>query len=56
MEEAVRQPQCLSCAKGENEIPLVILQYGGKKVHICPQCLPVLIHHPERLVEKVASA
>jgi hypothetical protein len=56
MEETVAHVRCLSCAKGEHETPLVILQFGGKKIHICPQCLPVLIHHPEKIVEKVASA
>jgi hypothetical protein len=56
MEETVRPVRCLSCAKGEDETPLVILQFGGKKIHICPQCLPLLIHHPERIAEKVASA
>jgi hypothetical protein len=25
------------------------LSYAGKELSICPQCLPVLIHKPERL-------
>lgn len=47
---------CLSCGKDEGEIPLVVLQYAGKKIHICPHCLPVLIHHTERLAEKITAA
>jgi hypothetical protein len=26
-----------------------------KSVWICPQCLPNLIHHPEKLTEKLAK-
>ena len=51
-----KSPVCLSCGKGEEEIPLLMMQYAGKQVHICPHCLPVLIHHTERLAEKIAEA
>ncbi len=27
--------------------------YQSKEIHICPQCLPVLIHKPEKLAEKL---
>lgn len=49
-------PACLSCGKGEDELPLLILRYSGKQIHICPHCLPVLIHHTERLAEKITLA
>lgn len=46
---------CLSCNRDEHETPLVILAFRGKEARICPQCLPVLIHHIERLEEKLGS-
>lgn len=49
-----KTPQaCLSCATTEMETPLLVLQVAGKAAHICPQCLPALIHHPDRLTEKL---
>jgi hypothetical protein len=42
---------CLSCGRIDEEIPLVALRYRARVAHICPQCLPVLIHHAEQLVE-----
>jgi hypothetical protein len=44
---------CISCEKTDQQIPLLQLVYQGKEVFICPQCLPVLIHKPEKLEEKL---
>lgn len=44
---------CLNCARTEEKIPLFDLQYQGKAFYICPQCLPLLIHKPEKLVDKL---
>lgn len=41
--------QCFNCGRPESEAPLVALRSAGKALWICPQCLPVLIHHPEQL-------
>ncbi len=41
------------CNRSETEFPLVVLQFNNKKLHICPQCLPVLIHKPEQVEEKL---
>jgi NMD protein affecting ribosome stability and mRNA decay len=46
---------CLSCGKSEEEIPLVLLCYVSREAHVCPQCLPVLIHHTDRLAERLAK-
>jgi hypothetical protein len=27
--------------------------YRGQEVYICPQCLPLLIHQPEKLAEEL---
>ncbi len=48
--------RCLNCGRTENEAPLVVLRYAGAPAWICPQCLPILIHHPEKLVDKLPGA
>jgi hypothetical protein len=35
------------------ERPLLVLRFQNKEVNICPQCMPILIHKPEELVEKI---
>ncbi len=47
---------CLNCARTEAQIPLVNLRYAGQEAWICSQCLPVLIHNPERLAGKLSGA
>ncbi len=47
---------CLSCGRSEDEFPVLVLRLSGREVHICPQCLPALIHHPDRLTEKLLAA
>jgi hypothetical protein len=44
---------CLNCECTEERIPLLALQFRGQAVHICPQCLPTLIHQPEKLAAKL---
>ena len=43
---------CLNCERTEEKIPLLTLQFRGETVYICPQCLPVLIHKPEKMAGK----
>jgi hypothetical protein len=45
--------KCLNCEKTEQEIPLLHLTFKGETKHICPQCLPVLIHKPQVLADKL---
>jgi hypothetical protein len=40
---------CINCHRTEEQIPLLALQFRQEQVHLCPQCLPVLIHKPEKL-------
>jgi transcription elongation factor Elf1 len=47
---------CLSCGQPESAAPLITLRYNGSQAWICSQCLPVLIHHPERLADKLDNA
>jgi hypothetical protein len=53
MNKETETHQCFNCGKTENDIPLVQLIYSGKPSWICPQCLPVLIHHIEQLKDKL---
>jgi hypothetical protein len=46
-------PACLNCNRTEQEYPLIKLTYQAKEVFICPQCLPILIHKPYQLAEKI---
>ena len=44
---------CLNCEKNEHETPLLRIFYKDAEVYICPQCLPILIHKPEKLSKKL---
>jgi hypothetical protein len=46
---------CLSCSRSEEQTPLIALQYAGGRLWICPQCLPVLIHHADQMADKLAE-
>lgn len=48
--------RCLNCNRSENEVPLVSLRAAGNPAWICPQCMPILIHHPERMAGKLKGA
>lgn len=50
------ESKCLVCQRSNYEIPLLQLQYDDENYYICPQHLPVLIHHPEELVGKLPGA
>jgi hypothetical protein len=56
MSEEKNVNHCLNCNASENEIPLVNLNYAGKKTFICSRCLPVLIHSPQKLIGKLDGA
>ena len=45
---------CLNCQRPESLVPLVSLRYQGSSAWICSQCLPVLIHDPQRLAGRLA--
>lgn len=44
---------CLHCEKTDQQVPLLRMIYRGEEILICPQCLPVLIHKPEKLDGKL---
>jgi len=47
---------CFNCEKPESETPLLHLHYGGEELWICSQCLPTLIHAPQKLTGKLKNA
>ncbi len=46
---------CLNCGASEMDRPLITLKFQEKDIFICPQCLPILIHSPQKLAEKLPS-
>jgi len=46
---------CLNCNISEQDRPLITLKFQEKEVYICPQCLPILIHKPYQLAEKLPN-
>ena len=44
---------CLNCGSSEQERPLLTIKFQGQEYYVCPQCLPVLIHKPGQLVDKL---
>jgi hypothetical protein len=49
-------PQCLYCKRSSQVVPLVALCYGDDELWICPQHLPILIHQPQDLIDKLPGA
>ncbi|MEW5830144.1 MAG: hypothetical protein AB1846_14720 [Chloroflexota bacterium] len=49
-------PVCLNCNTSADEKPLLALAFKDQTLHICPQCLPVLIHKPANLAGKLEGA
>jgi hypothetical protein len=47
---------CLNCKRPETVIPLVNLRYSGIQAWICSQCLPILIHNPQKLTGRLPGA
>jgi hypothetical protein len=47
---------CVNCEKSDRETPLLHLQYCGEELWICSQCLPTLIHAPQKLDGKIKNA
>ena len=50
------ETKCLNCERTSQQVPLIALAYRGETLHICPQCLPSLIHQPQNLVDRLPGA
>ena len=44
---------CLNCGASEQERPLLTLKFQGNEVYLCPQCMPIMIHKPHQLADKL---
>ena len=44
---------CLNCGSSDQERPLMTIKFQGQEYFVCPQCLPILIHRPDQLVDKL---
>ncbi len=51
MEQTI--PVCISCGADSDHAPLLPFLYKGEEYHICPQHLPILIHKPAQLVDRL---
>jgi hypothetical protein len=47
------EAKCIVCDRNPQEVPLLTMQYQDNPFWICPQHLPVLIHKPEQLADKL---
>ena len=50
------EEKCLYCERDASQVPLLALHYGRQNLWICPQHLPILIHKPEQLADKLPGA
>jgi hypothetical protein len=46
-------PSCIYCDCNSEQVPLISWQFQGNQYWICPQHLPILIHKPANLADKV---
>jgi hypothetical protein len=44
---------CLYCERDSNQVPLMPVVFKGHDLWICPQHLPILIHKPAQLADKL---
>lgn len=49
-------PRCLVCEQDSHAVPLIELRYQDGVFWICPQHLPILIHKPSQLADKLPGA
>jgi len=51
--EGEEMKKCINCDRSDQQVPLLVMEYQDRDLHICPQCLPLLIHKPEKLSQKL---
>jgi len=47
----MEEKKCFNCERTEFDVPVIELRCQGKEIWICPQCLPNLIHNPQKVQE-----
>jgi hypothetical protein len=48
--------KCLYCERSSEEVPLITIHYRDQITWICPEHLPILIHKPEQLADRLPGA
>ncbi len=48
--------RCLVCEQTSQDVPLLKFEFQGAELSICPQHLPILIHRPTQLADKLPGA
>jgi len=48
-------PKCLVCERTSDQTPLLILRYQDSDFWICAQHLPILIHKPHELADRLPN-
>lgn len=56
MSSADANLNCLNCGNPENQVPLISIRFGGQPLWVCSQCMPVLIHEPQQLANKLRTS
>ena len=56
MSDTKTKRECLFCHRDDSATPLLVLEYRGSVIRICPQHMPVLIHEPQQLVGVLPGA
>lgn len=44
---------CIYCDQNDHTVPLIQFTYQDRQYFTCPQHLPILIHNPQQLAEKL---
>lgn len=47
--------QCLICGRSETQLPLVAQRYRGQSIWVCTGCMPLVIHHPEEVRDRLEA-
>ena len=47
------KPVCIACGQNNEQVPLLPFIFKGSEYHICPQHLPILIHKPAQLADRL---
>jgi hypothetical protein len=45
--------RCIVCEQDSQSVPLIEFEFKGQTHFICPQHLPILIHKPATLADKL---
>lgn len=47
------KPVCIACGEDNHQVPLISFTFRGEQYFICPQHLPLLIHKPAQLADRL---